>query len=113
MGLGGGGTSWGVSGGAGGSDLRVSSTVECLPVVHGGIERNSSKVKKRGLQHFQPATWSQPMLVEVSHKGAPRHLSALRGIRVALDDNGSLLQGLQMSCRSLCARTFEPCLGRS
>lgn len=31
------------------------SVVECLPVVHGGIERNSSKVKTRGLQHFQPA----------------------------------------------------------
>jgi hypothetical protein len=28
--------------------------VECLPVVHGGIERNSSKVRTRGLQHFQP-----------------------------------------------------------
>jgi hypothetical protein len=33
----------------------VSSTVECLPVVHGGISRNSSKVRTRGLQHFQPA----------------------------------------------------------
>jgi hypothetical protein len=32
----------------------VSSTVECLPVVHGGMLRNSSKVKTRGLQHFQP-----------------------------------------------------------
>lgn len=33
----------------------VSSTVECFPVVHGGMARNSSKVKTRGLQHFQPA----------------------------------------------------------
>jgi hypothetical protein len=32
----------------------VSSTVECLPVVQGGMARNSSKVRKRGLQHFQP-----------------------------------------------------------
>lgn len=32
----------------------VSSTVECFPVVHGGIERNSSNVKTRGLQHVQP-----------------------------------------------------------
>ena len=32
----------------------VSSTVECFPVVHGGISRNSSKVRTRGLQHFQP-----------------------------------------------------------
>lgn len=31
-----------------------SSTVECLPVVQGGISRNSSKVRNRGLQHFQP-----------------------------------------------------------
>ena len=33
----------------------VSSTVECLPVVHGGIARNSSKVRTRGLQHIHPA----------------------------------------------------------
>lgn len=32
----------------------VSSIVECLPVVQGGIDRNSSKVRTRGLQHFQP-----------------------------------------------------------
>lgn len=38
----------------GGSGAGVSSTVECLPVVHGGMERNSSKVKTRGLQHFHP-----------------------------------------------------------
>lgn len=37
-----------------GSGSGVSSTSECLPVVHGGIERNSSKVRTRGLQHFQP-----------------------------------------------------------
>jgi hypothetical protein len=30
------------------------SVVECLPVVHGGMERNSSNVRTRGLQHFQP-----------------------------------------------------------
>jgi hypothetical protein len=28
--------------------------VECLPVVQGGMARNSSKVRTRGLQHFQP-----------------------------------------------------------
>lgn len=28
--------------------------MECLPVVHGGMARNSSKVRTRGLQHFQP-----------------------------------------------------------
>jgi hypothetical protein len=30
------------------------SVVECLPIVQGGMERNSSKVRTRGLQHFQP-----------------------------------------------------------
>ena len=44
-----------------GAGAGVSSTVECLPVVHGGIERNSSKVRTRGLQHFQPAVSSQSM----------------------------------------------------
>jgi hypothetical protein len=33
----------------------VSSTVECLPVVHGGMVKNSSNVRTRVLQHFQPA----------------------------------------------------------
>jgi hypothetical protein len=37
-----------------GSAAGVSSTVECLPVVQGGMARNSSKVRTRGLQHFQP-----------------------------------------------------------
>lgn len=30
------------------------SVVLCLPVVQGGMARNSSKVRTRGLQHFQP-----------------------------------------------------------
>ncbi len=38
------------------SGLCVSSTSACLPVVHGGMSRNSSKVRTRGLQHFQPTT---------------------------------------------------------
>ena len=36
------------------SGSGVAFTVECLPVVHGGILRNSSNVNTRGLQHFQP-----------------------------------------------------------
>jgi hypothetical protein len=44
-----------------GRGAGVSSTVECLPVVHGGMERNSSKVRTRGLQHFQPVASSQSM----------------------------------------------------
>ena len=39
---------------AGFSGTGVSSTSECLPVVQGSIARNSSKVRTRGLQHFQP-----------------------------------------------------------
>ncbi len=35
------------------------SVVECLPVVHGGIDRNSSNVRTRGLQHFQPVQLSK------------------------------------------------------
>ena len=54
-----GGTAVGSSFGTGFSGgLGVSSTVECLPVVHGGIERNSSNVKTRGLQQFQPVIGS-------------------------------------------------------
>jgi hypothetical protein len=34
------------------------SVVECLPVVHGGMARNSSKVKTLGLQHFHPCDMS-------------------------------------------------------
>ena len=57
MGFGGGGTSSGTSAGEGGSGLSVSSIAECFPVVQGGIERNSSNVKTRGLQQFQPKSW--------------------------------------------------------
>lgn len=42
----------------------VSSTVECLPVVHGGIARNSSKVRTRGLQHFHPRTFHEKRSVD-------------------------------------------------
>lgn len=40
-----------------GSGGGVSSTVLCFPVVHGGMERNSSKVRTLGLQHRQPGYW--------------------------------------------------------
>ena len=45
MGMGDGRLSPGVWEGERRSGLGVSSTVECLPVVQGGIERNSSKVR--------------------------------------------------------------------
>lgn len=37
-----------------GCSISVSSTLECTPVVHGGMAKNSSNVKTRGLQHFHP-----------------------------------------------------------
>lgn len=52
------GAEMGISAGAGfGASTGVSSTVLCFPVVQGGIAMNSSKVRTRGLQHFQPG-WS-------------------------------------------------------
>lgn len=46
------GSNMGSLGGSGG--VGVSSTVECFPVVQGGMSRNSSNVRTRRLQHFQP-----------------------------------------------------------
>ena len=67
IGLGAGGSFSFTSGEVAGSGFGASSVVECLPVVHGGIARNSSKVKTRGLQHFQPMYMSAlPKLT--SHK---------------------------------------------
>lgn len=42
------------TGSAAGFGAGVSSTVEWTPVVHGGMERNSSNVRTLGLQHVQP-----------------------------------------------------------
>lgn len=36
------------------STFGGKSVVLCLPVVQGSMVRNSSKVRTRGLQHFQP-----------------------------------------------------------
>jgi len=53
------GSGWGFSRAGG------RSVVECLPVVQGGMDRNSSKVRTRGLQHFQPIRFSICRLVEL------------------------------------------------
>lgn len=72
---------------ADGSGAGVSSIVECLPVVHGGMERNSSNVKTRGLQHFQPGQSGQyKAKFNRETKKAPRHLSGPHGRLVGLDD---------------------------
>lgn len=51
-GVGSGASAWAADGL--GSSAGVSSTSEWVPVVQGGMARNSSKVRTRGLQHFQP-----------------------------------------------------------
>lgn len=95
--------------GLGVSGAGVSSTVECFPVVHGGIARNSSKVRTRGLQHFQPVKASTYVLLsELMYERAPRHLSGLRGKWAGQDGRCSLLRGLRKSCRRLCAHTSVP-----
>ena len=48
------------------------SVVECFPVVQGGMERNSSKVRTRGLQHFQPVE------VSIVSRGNTNRFSALK-----------------------------------
>ena len=47
------------------SDAGLSSTVECIPVVHGGMERNSSKVRTRALQHFHPVRRCQQYMYRI------------------------------------------------
>lgn len=54
------------------------SVVECLPAVQGGMDRNSSKVSTRGLQHFQPV----PALAAGVAHGWPRLDDPERGIAV-------------------------------
>lgn len=49
------------------SVVGVSSMVECLPVVQGGMTRNSSKVKTRGLQHFHPGHRIPTVRERLSH----------------------------------------------
>ena len=94
------------------SGLGVSSTVECLPVVHGGMLRNSSKVSTRGLQHFQPDSMVSftDEVVCVCMKWARRHLSVLHGILEDQDGIHIRPRSLCMTCRSPCARTSEPLL---
>lgn len=68
-----------------------SSTVECLPVVHGGMARNSSNVRTRGLQHFQPAIRNQS---SVGSTSMSTDLFVLHGIQAGQDDIHSLRQDL-------------------
>ena len=74
------------------------SVVECLPVVQGGIERNSSKVRTRGLQHFQPVQLSTCMFIDLGDSlclckdvRAETYLSVLHGRLAGRDGIYSLL----------------------
>ena len=66
-----------------GCSIGVSSIVECIPVVHGGMAKNSSNVKTRGLQHFQPECLVSRLSLQATCElwgGVCSHLSALHEI---------------------------------
>ena len=86
----------------GGSGAGVSSVVECLPVVQGGIVRNSSKVRTRVLQHFQPNMYVESVrsLLTAYLVREPGHLSVLRGKLEAQGDGHNPLQNSKMFCHS-------------
>lgn len=92
---------------AAGSGAGVSSTSECLPVVHGGMDRNSSKVRTRGLQHFQPMKHQHLYRIKQESR-AFRHLSGLHGTLAGLDDRRSPRSRPCRLCRSLCEHTSSP-----
>jgi hypothetical protein len=100
----------GTSGALTGSGTGVSSTSECVPVVQGSIARNSSKVRTRGLQHFQPGTISAIEL----HFSRLQHVwtypSAPRGRRAGRGGRRTPRSRPCTSCRSPCVRTSSPCL---
>lgn len=109
------GVSEGTSGAFTGSGAGVSSMSECVPVVQGGMARNSSKVRTRGLQHFQPGWvglrqhWVRREVWVVRRRRvvylfAPRERRADRGGRRTPRCR------LGTSSGSLCARTFSPWL---
>lgn len=88
------------------------SVVECFPVVHGGMERNSSKVRTRGLQQLQPVRKIKfnPYYAKIiGLAGRKSDLSAPHGRLGLVDDSGILLRDLWCRpCHSLGGRTLEP-----
>jgi hypothetical protein len=90
-----------------------TSVVECLPVVHGGMARNSSKVRTRGLQHFQPVETCVSFFCVSQdssyHDGTDRtYPSAPHG---RLEDQGDidiLPLGPYTSCRTIGEHIFAP-----
>jgi hypothetical protein len=88
------------------------SVVECLPVVHGGMERNSSKVRTRGLQHFQP--FEMKVSPYQSSNSAAIFLykssypSVLRGRLEVRDGTNTPPQDLCTSCHKTGEHIFAP-----
>jgi hypothetical protein len=91
-----------------GSGAGVSSTSECLPVVQGSMARNSSKVRTRGLQHFQPVHIQISTKTKMQCHITRTHLSAPHGRRAGQDGKRNPRPRSRRSCRSLCERTFSP-----
>jgi len=89
--------------------------VLCLPVVHGGMERNSSKVRTRGLQHFQPGQREEVsschcvMNIDIPYAVQRiSYLSVPRGKLVGQDDTGIPLQGRSTPFRTIDEHIFAP-----
>lgn len=88
------------------------SVVECLPTVQAGMARNSSNVRTRGLQHFQPLLTSQYKIqyktrtVEIN---AQAYLSVLRGISAGQDGNGIPPPGHCTSSHTTGEHISAPC----
>ncbi len=90
------------------------SVAECLPVVHGGMERNSSKVRTRGLQHFHPnerLSQHKKVLVITNNfisKERSTYPSVLRGRLEVQDGTNTPPQGLCTSCHKTDEHIFAP-----
>jgi hypothetical protein len=93
----------------------VSSTVLWVPVVHGGMARNSSKVRTRGLQHCQPNKKKKNTHTSVG-EGFSRMISwgisacpfGLRERLAVRDDIRRAQPGRRRLCRSPCVRISGP-----
>ena len=91
-----------------GSGAGVSSTSECLPVVQGSMARNSSNVRTRGLQHFQPGMTFSTNPDYCSTEAMRTHLSAPHGRRVGRDGRHTPRRRSHRPCRSLCGHISSP-----
>jgi hypothetical protein len=90
--------------------------VECLPVVQGGIARNSSKVRTRGLQHFQPVKSHMSIHIASNHHDNHDNHDAMNraypsvphGRLEGRNDSDIVPQDQYTSCRMTGERIFGP-----